>query len=159
MKKTIITITLVLLVAFAGTQAFAYRSLPSCCDSFTGAPAAPGAPQGPDALQAPDPETQKKFLAETAELRKSLAADRAEFGALMSQDAPDVKRIRELAASIFETRDQIQAKAQELGMPLLRQNRGSGCPYSDTPGRGPNRGKNRNRGNYGNRGNCGNCPQ
>lgn len=44
----------------------------------------------------------------TATLRASLAADRAELAALIASDNPDIKRVRELSASISGSEDDLR---------------------------------------------------
>ncbi|HBI15358.1 MAG TPA: zinc resistance protein [Desulfobulbaceae bacterium] len=61
----------------------------------------------------------KKFMDETAALRKTIAVDRAELNALMAGKDPDAKRVRELTASIVDTQEKVAeiARASNISAP------------------------------------------
>ncbi len=86
-------------------------------------------------------EAFDKFMNETTDLRNKLQADNAEMRALMQQQNPDPKQARALAESMAATRDQLGAKAKELGVSAPGYGRGYGpgdCPrgYGSRGGRG-----------------------
>ena len=142
MKKSIVTLTLVLTmgIGFSAVSAFAwYCNGPGSGYGMRGYNSAPV-----------DDETYNKFMQETAELRKSLAVDRAELNAVMAGDNPDPKKVAELTGRIVDSQEALAAKAREAKIDV-----GPGCGIA---GRG-----------YGPRGNCdgpgsgprgqrGNCP-
>ena len=61
----------------------------------------------------------KKFMDETAPLRKTIAVDRAELDALMAGKDPDAKRVRELTASIVDNQEKVAqiARAANISGP------------------------------------------
>ncbi len=61
-------------------------------------------------------EAHKKFMEATATQRAKLAADAVELQALMRAQNPDPKAARALAESMNTTREEIRAKAEELGI-------------------------------------------
>lgn len=146
MKKYIGIAMLALVVALVSSQAFAYRG---------GCPGG-GPGNGPGAVQQEWTADQKaefdKFFDATKPLREKLFADRVELRAIMRSDNPDAKAARALAESMNETRNQIIAKAEELGV-----NEFAG-PGSCLGGRG-GRGFGPGHGGYGQKGyGPGNCP-
>lgn len=128
MKRIVLLSALVLVLGLSAAPAFARHG--AFGGGFGNCPA----------WSADTPE-QQKFLDETASLRKQMVQDRAELEAVMNSANPDPKRARELAASIYDTRAAIQAKAQALGIksaPCAGQNAGN-CPGGGPGGggRGP----------------------
>jgi hypothetical protein len=66
----------------------------------------------------PDPAPSgdyERFLDETADLRKDLAAKGAKYDALMARPDPDPIRISRLTQQIFDIQRQLQEKSQEYG--------------------------------------------
>lgn len=57
-----------------------------------------------------------KFLSETVALRREMTVKRAEQEALLHSETPDAKRIAQLTGEIFDLREQLLAKAKELGL-------------------------------------------
>lgn len=92
-----------------------------------------------------DEETQKKydaFYAETKDLRRSIAAKRAEFHALMRGDNPDPAKAGQLKGELFDLQDTMRSKAKEAG---VKAGFGHGCGIRDRiayagQGKGPGKG-------------------
>ena len=103
MKKIITITTLALAIGLFSTVAFAYGPGWGGCPAWNNTTAVSS-------------ENQEKFLNETTELRKQIAADQVELQTLMGAAEPDTARIRELTESIFDARTALQAKAQEYGV-------------------------------------------
>ena len=61
-------------------------------------------------------ELRKKFHDETTDLRKKMFATRAEMRALMHSTSPDSKEAGRLAALMFDTKEQLRQKAEEVGL-------------------------------------------
>jgi len=85
----------------------------------------------------------KKFMDETAQIRKSLAVDRAELNAIMAGTEPDPKKVAELTGRIVDNQEALAEIARSANI-----NAGPGCGYGPNPecavaGRG-----------YGPRGDC-----
>lgn len=74
----------------------------------------------------------KKFMDETAPLRKTIAMDRAELDALMAGKEPDAKRVRELTASIVDNQEKVAevARASNIDAPGPG---GAGCNGPNGP--------------------------
>ncbi len=143
-KKIVLAATLSTALAFAGIQA-ATAAGPGAGkgSGFKG--------QGPCFGQGQqcDEETLKKhdaFLAETTELRKSIAQKRAEKRAVMANENPDAQKASKLAGELFDLREQMRTKAKAAGLP--------GYMMMSRMGMGDNSGMNK-RGHRGNRGNMG----
>ena len=58
-----------------------------------------------------NPMDQQDFYEKTAPLRTTLAADQAEYNALMAGENPDPKRIRALAENISKAQDELRSVA------------------------------------------------
>ncbi|MDZ7697537.1 MAG: hypothetical protein U5R49_11650 [Deltaproteobacteria bacterium] len=71
----------------------------------------------------------EKYAADTAGIRKELAAKQAEYGALMANDNPDPKRAGELAGEIAGLREQLRAKAPDYGYSKRGYGPGPGNAY------------------------------
>lgn len=71
-------------------------------------------------------ELRKKFHEETTDLRKKMFTTHAEMKALMSGDSPDSKEAGRLAAELFETKEQLRKKAEELGIDSMGHGMGFG---------------------------------
>jgi hypothetical protein len=61
-------------------------------------------------------ELQNKFQNETTELRKKMFSTHAEMRAVMSSATPDSKEAARLAAELFDIKEQLHKKAEELGL-------------------------------------------
>lgn len=59
-----------------------------------------------------DEAAYKKFLEDTAEIRRSLAVDRAEMHALMAGANPDPAKVRELAGRMTDNQEKLAGIAQ-----------------------------------------------
>ena len=109
-----------IIIAAATTTALAVVGLQA-------ATAGPGTMKGPGSKhpctmqgQQLDKETIKArdtFLAETTELRKTMAEKRAAMRALMKSSAPDPEQASKLAGELFDIREQLRPKAQAAGLP------------------------------------------
>ena len=91
----------------------------------------------------------KKFMDETAVLRKTIAVDRAELDALMAGKEPDAKRVRELTGSIVDNQEKVAeiARAANINGPGAGgfgcngpNGVGGGCRGGNGPGCGPGNG-------------------
>lgn len=73
------------------------------------------------------------FLNDTKDLRKNMMVKRFEMRAIMQGTNPDAKQVSVLAGEIFDIKEQLRAKATELGLP------GAGCmgPMGGCMGHGP----------------------
>ncbi|MGD9947886.1 MAG: hypothetical protein AB7U29_05330 [Desulfobulbus sp.] len=79
-------------------------------------------------------KVQDKFLTETVAERKALAQKNAEMRAIMKAGTPDTTKASEVAGELFELREKLRLKAQEIGMPLpmlLMGHDGDGMKYHD----------------------------
>jgi hypothetical protein len=65
----------------------------------------------------------ERFLDETADLRKDLAAKGAEYDALMARPDPDPTRTSTLSQEIFDLQNQLREKAQNYGISGMRHRR------------------------------------
>lgn len=125
MKRITVLTAALLLVVFAGTSAFAWGG---------GRGKGPGCDK---AGYAANPEAWEKFMGATSEIRKELAAKQVQLDALMSGKNPDPKEAAGLSREIFDLREQLRAKAAELGLPGPGNGAG-GCPgYGRGKGPGP----------------------
>lgn len=97
-------------------------------------------------------KAREKFLGETTEIRKQMAEKRAAMRAIMQAETPDADRVAVLAGELFDLREQMRLKAQELGLPLST---GMGRQCGLNPGgrgaKGRDRGQMRGQGFYGQR--------
>lgn len=108
MKKIALLTTLALVIGLFATQAFAYRGQGYRGDCPRFSQEAP--------VTAEQQAEFKKFYDATTDLRTKLQADRAEMQALMRGENPDPAKVRALAESMAQTRDQMVAKADEMGI-------------------------------------------
>lgn len=111
MKKNVIALALVFTVSLA--FAAANVNARGCGGSGGGYGS-----RGWNADPASDP-VFAKFLTDTAEIRKSIAVDRAELDALMAGKEPDANRARELTASIVDNQEKLaeMARANDFAVP------------------------------------------
>jgi hypothetical protein len=110
MKKLILAVAVVGLLAFAGVRMVAAHG---------------GYGQGPgfgfcgqyyDSDNPKDDAAVKKFETETHDIRKSLAVKRNELRALLQQDNPDEKRVAKLTGEVFDLEADLDKKAAEAGL-------------------------------------------
>jgi zinc resistance-associated protein len=118
MKKLVITLAVVGVVALVASQALA-------CGPWGWGGWGPrsgyyGASTG---------GAYQSFLNDTAQLRQELAAKQGEYNALMAQPNPDPKRTAQVSQEIAGLQEQIQSKAQSSGM-------AAPGPYAYGPHRG-----------------------
>ncbi|PID72839.1 MAG: hypothetical protein CSA31_01900 [Desulfobulbus propionicus] len=76
---------------------------------------------GPCQVQQLDPamkEAKQKFMAATVQARKQMAEKRAAMRAVMHADQPDPAQASKIAGELFDLREQLRVKAQELGLPM-----------------------------------------
>ncbi len=120
MKKIFQCTALALVIGLFAAQAFAYRGDGGCYGRGYNAP--------------PVSEEQaaqfEAFREATQDLRDKLYVDHMEMRALMGSQNPDTAKVRALAESIVATRNQIAAKAKELGIEA-----GPGCGFGFPGGR------------------------
>lgn len=62
---------------------------------------------------------QQTFLDQTATLRSTLAADRAELRTLITTKSQDTKRIRTLSENISKSEDALRQQASKYNVPLM----------------------------------------
>jgi hypothetical protein len=105
MKKMLIAMTLALAIGATASQAFAWGG---GCGWGSGY----GNP-GPAAYNSAD---YQRFEKETASLRNSLAADQAEYAALMQQANPDPAKARAVVERIIQKETELRTKARELNL-------------------------------------------
>lgn len=140
MKKYALITALVLALGIFASQAMAWGP--------GGGPGQGGRGCCAQATTPEQAEAYEKFMNETNDLRNKLHADHAEMRALMQQQNPDPKQARALAESMAATKDQLRAKATELGVSA------PGCGRGYGPGDCPMGG-----GGKGGRGGKSNCPR
>ena len=112
MKRTIITLTLVVALGIFGAQAFAYG------------PGSGAGCWGGNAANVENPEQYQQFLDQTTDLRRELALDHAELATIMHADNPDAARVRALTERVLDTQEAINEQAETLGIAD-----GWTCPY------------------------------
>ncbi|MDH3329508.1 MAG: periplasmic heavy metal sensor [Desulfobulbaceae bacterium] len=116
-NKIILGIALVGAVALTGLQTAAAGpgggpgglNVPPCGDCA-------GYGYGRQQLSDDTQKARDKFLDETTQIRKELTVKRAEKRALMNSENPDAKRVAQLTSELFDLREQMRSKAQELGL-------------------------------------------
>ena len=129
MKKSIIALALVVTMGlgFSAVSAFAwYCNGPGGGYGMRGWSDNSGTPAN-DA-------DYKKFLDETAQLRKSIAVDRAVLDAILAGPQPDPKKVEELTGRIFDNQQSLAEIARSAN---IDGGPGSGPnPYCGNAGRG-----------------------
>ncbi len=128
MKRTTLSLTLVVAMLILASQAFAWGGGGrGACGACPYASVQQNAPTQTDPAAA---ENYQKYLNATKDLRKQLAADRVELQAILASNQPDAKEARKVAERINDTEEKLAAKAQELNVT-------AGCPgYGYGMGRG-----------------------
>ncbi|MFH1214975.1 MAG: periplasmic heavy metal sensor [Pseudomonadota bacterium] len=135
MKKTIAAIALAATIGLFGFQnADAQRGH----QGWGGGPAAADCIRAGQNSQVMDAETKKiynTFMDATYDLRKDMFSLREQMRALRFAETPDQKAIDAVADQMFDLRNQIQAKAEEVGW--QGGGAGYGCNFDcDGPGAG-----------------------
>ena len=129
MKKVLLAAALIATLGMVGIQQAGARG-----PGGYGGPGDCWQGRGGAAVQTMDEKTLKKydaFRADTTELRKEMAVKRAQMSALMHSDNPDEGKAGDIAATLFDLRTQMQAKADEVGLQGFGPGYGRGC---DGPG-------------------------
>ncbi len=72
-------------------------------------------------------KAQDKYLAETVSERKAMAQKSAEMRAIMLAGTPDTVKASAVAGELFEIREKLRLKAQEIGVPFPMLFMGEGC--------------------------------
>lgn len=136
MKKSIIVLTVVLTMGMglSAVSAFAWY-----CNGPGGGYGMRG--WSGDVNTSVTDEAYQKFLDETAQIRKSLAVDRAQLNAIMASTEPDAKKVAELTAKIVDNQEALSKIARSANIDV---GPGSGyCAGNKYGGKG-----------YGSRGYC-----
>ena len=111
MKKGMIALALVTIIGFgfATVNAFAWNC---------GGPGSGYGARGWNGnyLTNVNSEDFKKFLDETAQIRKSIAIDRAELNALMAGQNPDPEKVRELTARLIDNEEALNELARSANV-------------------------------------------
>jgi zinc resistance-associated protein len=111
MKKTMLTLAAISLIALIGTQAYACY-----WDGYWGGPMG-----GP--MAGSYDGNHQAFYDKTARLRQNLAAKQGEYNALLATSNPDPERTAELGREITVLHDQLRAQARTYNLPA-RNNAG-----------------------------------
>lgn len=122
MKKSIIALTLVLTMGlgFSAVSAYAW---------YCGGPGGGYGRGSVGASEEPaDAAAYRKFLDETAQLRKSIAVDRAELNAVMAGSEPDPKKVAELTGRIVDNQEALGEIARSANISA-----GPGCGFGPNP--------------------------
>lgn len=61
----------------------------------------------------------EKFLNETVAIRKEMVQKNAEMHALLDADIPDATKVSQVAGELFDLREKLRVKANEIGMPMM----------------------------------------
>ncbi|MDW7773329.1 MAG: hypothetical protein SCH71_10605 [Desulfobulbaceae bacterium] len=133
MKKSIIALTLVLAMGLGFTAVNAYARY---CDGPGSGYGMRGWSGSTDA-QVSDADYQK-FRTETAQIRKSIAMDRAELNAIMAGSDPDSKKAAELTGRIVDNKEALAEIARSANINIGRGFGPGICggPGADCPGPG-----------------------
>ena len=149
MKKNIVALTLVLSLGLTISAVNAYAW-------YGGGPGDGYGPGGGYGVNVDD-AGYKKFMDDTAQIRRSLAVDRAEMHALMAGTDPDPAKVRAIAERMMDNREKLAgiARAAKMDGPAgfgfgpkgncRGYGRGFG-PNENCPGYGPGYGRGYGRG-------------
>jgi hypothetical protein len=122
MKKSIVALTLLVTMGLGFTAVSAYAW-------YCGGPGGGYSRGWSGAGEAPvDAAAYQKFLDETAQLRKSLAVDRAELNAVMAGPEPDPKKVAELTGRIVDNQEALAGIARSANIDA-----GPGCGFGPNP--------------------------
>ncbi|CAG0905638.1 unnamed protein product, partial [Cyprideis torosa] len=69
---------------------------------------------------------RQAFMTENRELRKQIAMKKAEIDALMHAESPDAQLVAKATGELFDLKTDMQAKAQEVGLPPRMGKGGTG---------------------------------
>lgn len=105
MKKTMLILAAISLIALIATQAFACY-----WDGYWGGPMG-----GP--MAGFHGGNHQEFYDNTAQLRQDLAARQGEYNALLATSNPDPERTAELSREITALHDQLRAQARAYNLP------------------------------------------
>ncbi len=105
MKKTMLILAVISLIALIATQAFACYM-----DGYWGGPMG-----GP--IAGFDRGNHQEFYDKTAQLRQDLAARQGEYNALLATSNPDPKRTAALSREISALHDQLRTQARSYNLP------------------------------------------
>lgn len=134
--SAILTTGLALAITQSATANQGYRGGNADCQRMQGA-------QDQVTLKA-----KEKLLSETTEVRKQMAQKRAAMRATMQAETPDADKVAVLAGELFDLREQMRLKAQELGLPMP-PGMGNHCGLSPDRRGSKMRGQKRGPGSYG----------
>ncbi|EMG38607.1 Heavy-metal resistance [Desulfocurvibacter africanus PCS] len=132
MKKGIIALALITVFSLAAGSAMAQPGYGCPWGGY-------GAQGGMYGATPQQTESYQKYMAETQQLRSQLMRDEAQLNALLMQEKPDPKQVKELNQRIAETQTQLQLKARDYGIQ-------GQCPWCGGPMMGPGMGRGMNRG-------------
>jgi len=104
MKKSILALTMVVSLGLGLTAVSAYAW-------YGGGPGGGDGPRPGYGVNVDD-AAYKKFMDDTAQLRRELAVDRAEMNALMAGENPDPAKVRELAGRLTDNREKLAETAR-----------------------------------------------
>jgi zinc resistance-associated protein len=68
----------------------------------------------------------EKFLNETVVIRKEMVQKNAVMRALLDADIPDATKVSQVAGELFDLREKLRVKANEIGMPMMGMGMGDG---------------------------------
>jgi Spy/CpxP family protein refolding chaperone len=139
MKKSILALTMVVSLGLSLSAVSAYAWYGGGTEGWYG-------PRGGYGVNVDD-EAYRKFMDETAQIRKDLTVDRAEMRALMAAANPDPAKVREIAERMTDNREKLTGLAREANIAAPR---GFGVgPNPNCRGYGRGLGPNENCPNYG----------
>lgn len=108
MKKSILALTMVVSLGLSLSAVSAYAW-------YGGGPGGGYGPRGGYGVNV-DEAAYKKFMDETAQIRKALTVDRAEMQALMAGTDPDPAKVREVAERMTDNREKLAGFAREANI-------------------------------------------
>ena len=73
----------------------------------------------------------EKFLNETVVIRKEMVQKNAVMRALLDADIPDATKVSQVAGELFDLREKLRVKANEIGMPMMGMGMGMGMGDGD----------------------------
>lgn len=81
-----------------------------------------------------DPAMMKlheKFLNETVAIRKEMVQKNAVMRALLDAEIPDATKVSQVAGELFDLREKLRVKANEMGVPMMGMGMGMGMGDGD----------------------------
>jgi len=82
--------------------------------------------QGRDQMDPAMMKLHEKFLNETVVIRKEMVQKNAMMRALLGAETPDVTKVSQLAGELFDLREKLRVKANEIGVPMMGMGMGDG---------------------------------